>query len=130
MIQTIQETIYDAVGQHSAIIYAKIISINTNYDSKTITVIINDYIIDSEWKEQSIRYTSRDFSFEEYAGMVQMIKSQVPQFEHLSDTKERELELAIYGYLYVNNNEKPYGATRELTPKVEVVPEEEVLPVE
>lgn len=119
MIQTTQEIIYDIVGQYSAIIYAKIISINTNYDSKSITVIVNDYIIDSEWKEQSIRYSNREFSFKEYANMVEMIKLQVPKFTHPSDTKERELELAIYWYLYVNNQEKPYKATREISQKVE-----------
>jgi hypothetical protein len=58
--------------------------------------------------------------------MVQLIKSQVTAFNSLEDTKDRELELAVYGYLYINNQEKPYGATRELTPVVE----EEVLPVE
>lgn len=125
MIQTTQETIYDAVWQSSAIIYAKIWSINTNYETRVITVTINDYILENYLDgeetrkiERIIRTGNRWFSFEEYADMVQMIKSQVPQFEHPSDTKERELELAIYGYLYVNNQEKPYGATREISPKV------------
>lgn len=125
MIKTTQETIYNAVGQHTAIIYAEIIAINTNYDEKSISIVVNYYIINDGIKQQ-IRNVARNYSFQEYAEMVQLIKSQVPEFNSLEDTKDRELELAIYGFLYINNQEKPYGATRELSPLVE----EEVLPVE